>query len=152
MKALLKQFFSTLFDITFWKYALVGCINTAVGAGIMFLLYNVFHVSYWGAAACNHVAGCTTGYFLNKYFTFHNADKGWKPVAKYIINIACCYLVGYGIARPLMRSLLTNAEKRIQENLAMGVGLVIFIGMNYLNQRFYLFKKASTEDYPSVKE
>ena len=120
MKKLIRQFFSTLFDITFWKYAIVGCVNTAVGASIMFLLYNVFHVGYWLSAACNHLAGSTTGYFLNKHFTFQNKDKGWKPVLKYIVNIASCYLVSYGIARPLMRLFLSGAEKSIQENIAMG--------------------------------
>ena len=147
MKKLIKQFFSTLFDITFWKYAVVGCINTVVGAGIMFILYNVFHVSYWLSAACNHIAGSTTGYFLNKNYTFKNKDKSWKLVVKYIINIACCYFLGYGIAKPMMKQILTGTKRSIQENIAMGVGLIIYIGMNYLNQRFYLFKQEkSSED------
>ena len=145
MKSLFKKFFSTLFDATFWKYAVVGCVNTAVGAGIMFLLYNVFHVSYWVSAACNHIAGATTGYFLNKNWTFQNRTRDWRLTVKYIINIACCYLVGYGVAKPLMRRILAGTQKSIQENVAMAVGLIIFIGMNYLNQRFYLFKPDEQE-------
>lgn len=146
MKSHITKFFNTLFDAVFWKYALVGCINTAIGAGIMFLLYNVFHVSYWVSAACNHISGSTTGYFLNKNWTFKNKAKGWKPVIKYIVNVCCCYLVGYGIAKPLIRMLLSFASKSVQENIAMTVGLIIYIGMNYLNQRFYLFKPENADD------
>ena len=151
MKSLIKKFFSTLFDATFWKYAIVGCVNTAVGAGIMFLLYNVFHVSYWPSAACNHIAGATTGYFLNKNWTFRNRTKDWRLTVKYIINIASCYLVGYGIAKPLMRRILSGAGKSIQENVAMATGLIIFIGMNYLNQRFYLYRKEEPEQVQEGK-
>ena len=136
-----KKFINTLFDITFWKYALVGCINTALGAGIMFLFYNVFHISYWISAASNHVVGSITGYLLNKHFTFNYKTRDWVLLCKYIINIACCYLVGYGIAKPTIRWILAGTSKPIQENVAMVFGLIIFIGMNYLNQRFYIFKK-----------
>ena len=30
-------------DITALKFVLVGVVNTLVGTGVMFLLYNVFH-------------------------------------------------------------------------------------------------------------
>ena len=145
MKSFFKKFFSTLFAATFGKYAVVGCVNTAVGAGIMFLLYNVFHVSYWVSAACNHIAGATTGYFLNKNWTFRNKTKDWRLTVKFILNIAWCYLVGYGIAKPLMRRILAGAEKSVQENIAMATGLIIFIGLNYINQRFYLFRQEEPE-------
>ena len=107
----------------------------------MFLCYNVFHISYWVSAAFNHAAGSTSGYFLNKNFTFHNKEHNWRIVLKYVINIITCYFVAYGIAKPLMYWLLSGADRSIQENVAMGVGLVIYIGMNYLNLRFYLFKE-----------
>ena len=59
-----------LFDVKFWKFILVGAANTVVGAGIMFLFYNVFHLSYWISSAANYVVGSILSYFLNKYFTF----------------------------------------------------------------------------------
>ena len=44
------------FDITFFKFILVGIINTVVGTAVMFIAYNVFHLSYWVSSAANHVA------------------------------------------------------------------------------------------------
>ena len=34
-------------DSTFIRFAMVGVANTIFGTAIMFLFYNVFHLSYW---------------------------------------------------------------------------------------------------------
>ena len=34
-------------DIRFLKFMVVGVINTVVGTEVMFIMYNVFHQSYW---------------------------------------------------------------------------------------------------------
>ena len=59
-----------IFDIMTLKFILVGIVNTLVGTGVMFLLYNVFHTGYWIASASNYIVGSVVSYFLNKYFTF----------------------------------------------------------------------------------
>lgn len=41
----------TLFDAKLWKFLLVGVINTLVGTGIMFGLYNLANCSYWVSSA-----------------------------------------------------------------------------------------------------
>jgi hypothetical protein len=63
-----------LFDRTFWKFILVGIINTLVGTGVMFALYNLLHQSYWFSSAANYVTGSIVSFFLNKYFTFQNSE------------------------------------------------------------------------------
>ena len=60
---------SKLIDITTIKFLIVGVINTLVGTGVMFVLYNFFSVSYWISSAANYVVGSIVSYFLNKYFT-----------------------------------------------------------------------------------
>lgn len=45
----------TLFDAKLWKFLLVGVINTLVGTGIMFGLYNLANCSYWVSSAANYV-------------------------------------------------------------------------------------------------
>ena len=52
------------------KFILVGIINTLVGNGTMFLLYNVFSVGYNISTVANYVVGSIVSYFLNKYFIF----------------------------------------------------------------------------------
>ena len=51
------------FDITTIKFILVGIVNTIVGTGVMFFLYNFCSVNYWIASASNYIVGSIVSYF-----------------------------------------------------------------------------------------
>lgn len=131
---------SKLFDKTMVKFLLVGVVNTLVGAGTMFLLYNLAHCSYWISSAANYVVGGIVSFFLNKYFTFQNKDWSWGQVGKFIVSVSVCYLLAYGLAKPLTLHLLAGQSQSIQENVAMLVGMCLYTALNYLGQRFFAFK------------
>lgn len=76
----MKEKIKNMLDITFWKFVLVGIVNTLVGTGVMFAAYNLLHLSYWVSSASNYVVGSIVSYFLNKYFTFQNKEKSWKQL------------------------------------------------------------------------
>ena len=128
-------------DKTFFKFIIVGVINTIVGAGVMFSLYNLFNCSYWFSSIMNYVIGSIVSYFLNKYYTFESNKITRKEIIYFSLNIAVCFLIAYGAAKPLALYLLSDYSKPIQENTAMFIGMVIFTGLNYLSQRFIVFKK-----------
>lgn len=69
-EAIMKDKIKNILDVTFWKFVLVGIVNTLVGTAVMFAAYNVLHLSYWISSASNYVVGSIVSYFLNKYFTF----------------------------------------------------------------------------------
>ena len=127
-------------DKTFMKFIMVGVINTIVGTTIMFVFYNVFHLSYWVSSASNYFFGSICSYILNKYFTFNNKEQGWKPLMRFTINILLCYLLAYGIAKPVMHWMLSGYSTTIQENVSLALGMCLFVIFNYLGQRFYTFK------------
>jgi putative flippase GtrA len=127
------------FDRTMLKFLLVGMVNTLVGAGTMFLLYNAANCSYWFASAANYAAGGVVSFFLNKYFTFQNRRWSWNQVGKFIVSVVACYLIAYGAAKPLTIAILAGQDPRIQENLAMLAGMCLYTGLNYLGQRFFAF-------------
>ena len=62
-------------------------------------------------------------------------------IIKFVINISICYLAAYGVAKPLVRMVLSGASKSIQEILAMLVGMGLFVVLNYFGQRFIVFMK-----------
>lgn len=130
-----------LIDKTTIKFLLVGVINTIVGTSIMFLLYNIGHMNYWVSSAANYIVGSIVSYFLNKYFTFQNKEKSVQQIVRFVVNISVCYLLAYGIARPLIRAIFSFAEKDVQDNVAMLAGMCLFVGFNYLGQRFLVFKE-----------
>lgn len=129
------------FDITFFKFILVGIVNTVVGTAVMFIAYNVFHLSYWVSSAANYVVGSVCSYFLNKYFTFQNREKSPVILLKFVANITVCYLIAYGGAKKLILLLLSGFSKEWQDNVAMVCGMGLFVILNYFGQRFFAFKK-----------
>ena len=141
----MKQHLSKFFDKTFWKFILVGVINTLFGTGIMFLFYNVFHLSYWISSASNYFFGSILSYLLNSMLTFRSSDHTKETLPRFVINISLCYLVAYGLAKPLVVNLLSNAATNIQENIAMLVGMCLFVELNYIGQRFFVFKTSKEE-------
>lgn len=130
-----------LLDKTVLRFLLVGVINTLVGCGTMFLLYNAAHCSYWVSSAANYVVGGIVSFFLNKYYTFENKGWSWRQVWRFALNVAVCYFIGYGLAKPAALWALQGRSVKVQENVAMLVGMCLYTGLNYLGQRFFAFKK-----------
>ncbi len=88
----------------------------------------------------NYVVGSVVSYFLNKYFTFRNNERNWKIVIRFIINIIVCYLLAYGVAKPMAAYVLSGQSIAVQENGAMLAGMALFVMLNYFGQRFFAFK------------
>lgn len=130
-----------LIDKTTFKFFLVGIINTIVGTSVMFLLYNLAGVNYWISSASNYIVGSIVSYILNKYFTFHNKEKSPMQVLKFVVNISVCYLLAYGIAKPAVSFVLSTLSVTAKDNLAMLVGMGLFVVLNYFGQRFFVFKE-----------
>ena len=147
----MKDFIRKFFDIKFWKFTLVGILNTVVGNGLMFLFYNFTPIKdldgviasggYWTSSALGYIIGSVVSYLLNKNFTFKNKEKGIKPILKFSLNIAVCYLLAYGIAKPVALWILSGQSETVQTNIAMLVGMCLFVAFNYIGQRFFAFKE-----------
>ena len=137
MKELIKKFA----DKTFLRFVIVGVINTVFGTAIMFVLYNALGLSYWLSSASNYFFGSILSYFLNKYYTFQYKKRSWRVAARFVVNISACYLIAYGIAKPLIAALMSGFSVTVQENAAMLCGMGLFVVLNYLGQRFFAFRK-----------
>ena len=123
------------------KFIMVGFGNTIIGMAAIFIFYNLCGFGYWLASGLGFGVGSIWSYFLNKYFTFQNKEKSLKLVVKFIINITVCYAVAYGVAKPLTIKILSGMAPVIQDNVAMLVGMGLFVILNYFGQRFLIFNK-----------
>ena len=138
----------SLLDPTLFRFILVGLVNTAVGYGVMFGLYNLAGLHTWGdtgywiSSAANYIVGSVVSFFLNKHFTFQNREKGAGVVLRFALNIAVCWALAYGLAKPVMIWLLsgTGWSQQIQGNLSMLAGSGLFVFLNYFGQRFFAFR------------
>ena len=144
MRNKLKQ----LLDPTLFRFLLVGVVNTAVGYGIMFGLYNLagLHtwgdLGYWISSAANYLVGSVVSFFLNKRFTFRNQERGAGVVLRFAVNITVCWALAYGLAKPFTVWLLsgTGWSPQLQGNLCMLAGSGLFVLLNYFGQRFFAFR------------
>lgn len=150
------NFIKQFFDVKFWKFILVGVLNTIVGTGLQFVLYNCTPLNQmattgtWIASSVSYCLASIMSYFLNKYFTFKNNEKGWKPVVRFAVNIAVCYGIAYGLAIPLTSYICTQNNismfgwtvETFASNASMIIGSCLFVGLNYIGQRFFAFKEA----------
>ena len=143
----------SFFDIKFLKFLLVGVLNTLIGEGIVLLLtqpagWKNFSWGPGAAAFVGTVIGSIVSYFLNKYFTFKNKEKGIKPAIRFTINIAACLLIRVLVATGV--SELCKAAKftmfgmdvnTFAGYLSWAVGACVFVACNYVGQRFFAFKE-----------
>ena len=78
-----------IFDPTLFRFLLVGVVNTLVGYGVMFGLYNLAGLHLWGdpgywiSSAANYLVGSVVSFFLNKHFTFRSREKGPGVVLRF---------------------------------------------------------------------
>lgn len=129
-----------LIDKKLFKFLIVGIINTLVGTAIMFGLYNIIGADYWVSSITNYVLTSILSFFLNKYFTFENKTKSFSQIFKFALNIVVCYGIAYGVAKPLIKFMLSGQSVKIRDNVAMLAGMCLFTGLNYIGQRFFAFK------------
>lgn len=127
----------------FTRFILVGIANTVFGTAVMFVCYNCFGFSYWFSTAANYVMGSILSYFLNKYFTFRHKGKTFSSMVKFTGNIVICYFTAYGIAQPLAVFLLKDCSETLKDNVAMTAGMVIFVVLNFIGQRMFVFRKSA---------
>ena len=130
-----------LFDVSMLKFLLVGVGNTLFSTVLMFALEGL---GYWPSTAIAYVAGAVLSFFLNRRFTFHSEETLGRSAVTFALNVAVCYVLGYGLARGLMGILApwSPLSPLWWERLSKLVGMGLYTVLNYFGQRFFAFRKA----------
>ncbi|NMD44337.1 MAG: GtrA family protein [Clostridiales bacterium] len=137
----MKNLYNKFLNKEFLRFLMVGILNTLVGAFVMFALYNLADCSYWFSSAINYLVGGTVSYFLNRYFTFKTSYEGVFQILRFALTVLISYLIAYSLAKPLVLFILSESSQKVSENIAMGVGMVLYTLINYFGQKFFAFKK-----------
>ncbi|MBR1731900.1 MAG: GtrA family protein [Ruminococcus sp.] len=153
----MKDFIKKFFDIKFWKFLLVGVINTLVGEGIVLLCLHLIGWKNftWGAGAAavvGTVIGSIVSFFLNKYFTFQNKEKSFKQVVRFTLNICVCLLIRVIFATAVSElckagsiTMFGMDVNSFAGNMSWLVGACVFVACNYIGQRFFAFKEKESD-------
>lgn len=142
-----------LSDASFTRFLCVGVVNTLIGVGLNFLLFNyVFWgfgktAAYWSATFLSNSAGATVSFFLNKRFTFHSRKEISRTAPKFVLVILVCYLAAYKFAEQFLVWAVSAAQLRIQDkvlgNLTYLFGMCVYTFLNYFGQKFFVFGSKS---------
>lgn len=78
--------------------------------------------------------------------TFKVKGNTKKTAIRFAINTIVCYTAAYGIAKPLVKVILSGMSQTVVENIALLVGMGLFIGFNFFGQKFFVFRERSKEE------
>ena len=100
-------------------------------------------LGYWPSTAIAYLAGAVMSFFLNRHFTFHSNAAIGPAAARFALNVAVCYVAGYGLARLIMGALepLGLLPPVWWERLSKLVGMGLYTCLNYFGQRFFAFRE-----------
>lgn len=129
---------------SFIRFLFVGVFNTLIGFSIMLLLLNLAGVSYWFSSFLGNSVGAAVSYMLNKSFTFQSRASVKTSIPRFIFVILGCYCLAYGTSHIVLNifvdfALITNTMTA--ENIAVAFGTVLYTMLNYLGQKYFVFKK-----------
>lgn len=128
---------------SFFRFLLVGIVNTFVGLFIMFFLLNVLNLTYWTSTFLGNAVGACISFLLNRTFTFGSNVSYHKGVPRFFVIILICYFSAYYSSEKLTE--LTNHFQLFStmndENVSVLLGSALYTISNYLGQKHFVFKK-----------
>jgi putative flippase GtrA len=140
---------------SFFRFLLVGVINTIVGLSFMYLFLHVFSFSYWVSTFLGNVIGACVSYFLNRTFTFKSTTSMGKSMIRFAVVILFCYFISYYLGEKIATILFSKIpfiEKKHAADAAVLFGTGFYTITNYLGQRLFVFQKTGITEQMSVNE
>jgi putative flippase GtrA len=128
----------------FTRFLLVGMVNTLTGLFIIFLLLNVFGLSYWISTFVGNCVGAVVSFLLNRTFTFNSQIDFTKGIPRFIIVILVCYFLSYFLSEFLANGVYdfyNIIPYFTEEEFAILLGSGFYTITNYFGQRNFVFKK-----------
>lgn len=152
-----------LLDKTFWLYVGLGFLNYGICNAIMLVLHNVFHVGTTASLIIEFTLQTMISFLLNRYVTFRGiAISRYWPL-KFVVSVGVSYLLAKVLLYKAFEYLITlpffiaiadwvqsiaakNADPLVfRHNLVMLACTFTYCVINYVGQRYYVFKAVGGE-------
>ena len=127
------------------SFGIIGVFNTLLGVILIECFYNVLHWNYWVSSITSYVIGSIYSFVANKKLTFAVKGNTRRTAIRFAINTVVCYGIAYGLAKPLMRLIFAELSQKVVENIALLVGMGLFIILNFFGQKFFVFRESADE-------
>lgn len=136
----------SIIDIKLAKFMMVGTLNTLYSFLLMFVLHDIFRWGYWGSTATVYATSTCFSYLLNRNFTFKfgKSKFDWPTFGKFVAVAMAIYLISFSISKILIPRILLamkfDSGANLFEWIVILCGMCLFTAINYLAQRFFVFK------------
>lgn len=156
-----------IFDKTFIIYVVLGFLNYGICNAIMLLLHNGFGLAETPSLIVEFALQTMVSFLLNRYVTFRGI-----PISKYwplmfFVSVGASYLLAKVLLLQLFKYLITlpffiaiadfvqaivakTADPAVfRDSLVMLACTFVYCVVNYVGQRYYVFKPQNRETVPS---
>ncbi len=133
--------------VQFIKYVMVGCLNTSITLGVIFVCKSLLNINPYIANALGYIAGLINSFIWNKNWVF-KSQKGYSREAiKFIVGFGLCYGLQF-----LVVFLLNSTQFGIYQWIILGgftisgygvatlIGNVVYTLANFAYNRLITFK------------
>lgn len=159
----MKRIWNKVFDKTFWLYVVLGILNYGVCNLIMLILHNVFHVEKTPSLIIEFTLQTGISFLLNRFVTFRGLRISRYWPLKFVVSVGMSYLLAKVLLLKVFESLINvqplcaisdwiqnlvakSAETPVfRENLVMLACTMTYCIINYIGQRYYVFRAQKPE-------
>jgi putative flippase GtrA len=128
----------------FFRFLMVGLINTSVGLLSMYILFHGAGLSYWLSTFIGNTIGAFVSYLLNRTFTFKSNATIGKSSMRFILVIIVCYFVSFTIGKhftPWALGLFPILSESYSSDIAILFSSGLYTFFNYFGQKIFVFPK-----------
>ena len=154
---------SKILDKTFWLYVDLGILNYGICNAIMLVLHWVFEVSTDASLIIEFALQTAVSFVLNRYVTFRGLRISRYWPIKFVVSVGVSYLLAkvllykvfeYLITLPFLISIADWVQSIVapqaepldfRHSLVMLACTFIYCAVNYIGQRYYVFKPCKEE-------
>ena len=119
----------------FFKYAIVGCMGTAIDVGSLCVFVEFLHVQLLIATAMSFILAVINNFALNKYWTFQNKRSN---IRKQFIKFLIVSIIGLLLTEVFMALLVYNLKIWYVASKLITSGLVLM--WNFLSNKYWTFR------------
>lgn len=133
---------------SFFRFLLVGIVNTLVGLTAMYALHHIEGQSYWASTFVGNTIGAIVSYFLNRTFTFKSNSPIGKSAIRFMFVILVCYFISYSLGKHLTTiafDFFPILSGSFRTDLAILFGTGFYTITNYFGQKLFVFSVVPSE-------
>jgi len=122
------------------KFSIIGGIGTIINLFVVFITFDILNISYMVSIIIGFVVALTTNFFLNRRFTFANAEDGhiFKQYAAFSTTCIFGFCINWVISVSLFKTIPFFQKYYLLTTL---IGILCGLIFNFFGSKFFVFRK-----------